>query len=169
MNVKNCRGLIVILPCLLVPAFLYSEPKPDEHAPMLNIAVMNLKAKETSQDDADAAADFLRSGLSQYAKGKYKIIDRKSIGTILADLKMDLALAKDVDVAVRVGKIAGANMMVMGSLAMIEKRYYLSVQLLDVETGEVKAASSEDAPSFKKVKKTANKIAKLLIEKLNTK
>ncbi|MBI4667700.1 MAG: hypothetical protein HY747_00710 [Elusimicrobia bacterium] len=162
-------GLVIFLSFLNPVNSLNAQSQAAEPAVTPTIAVMDLKANQTAQEEAQAAAEFLRSAVAKNAGSNYRIIDRNSIGTILSDLKLDIALGKDIDVAVRVGKILGAKMMVIGSLSKIQKRYYVSVQLLDVETAEVKSAASEEAASFKKVKKAADKIGKQLMEKLNAK
>ncbi|MBI4370501.1 MAG: hypothetical protein HY547_09770 [Elusimicrobia bacterium] len=138
----------------------------EDKAPVPAVAVMDIKTTALGPDEAQATADFMRTALGNNGKGRYKVIDRKSIGTILGDLKMDVAMGKDVDVAVRVGKILGANMMVVGSITNLDKIYFLNIQVVNVETAEIMAAASEEGKNFKKLKKAAGKAGKALAQQI---
>lgn len=128
---------------------------------------MDLKTNQASKEEGEAAGDFLRSFFPRYLAGRFRLIERESIGSILGELKTDTALGKDSGQAARVGKALGAQMMVVGSLAKVGRRYYLSVQAIDVETAQIRAAGSEEAASFKNVKKAAGRLAKKLAKKIN--
>ena len=123
------------------------------------LAVMDLKPLQASAAEAQTAAEIIRGELAARTKSKYRVIERQNLSTILSDMKLDIALGKDVDSAVRVGKLVGAKLMMIGSLSKIDGRYYMAVEVVDVETSEIKSAAAEDVSDFKDIRSAAQKAA----------
>ena len=51
----------------------------------------------------------------------------------------------DEQTAVEIGKLAGAEIIVTGSLSAVGSNFYLQLRLIEVETGEVVASSLGEA------------------------
>jgi pentose-5-phosphate-3-epimerase len=65
------------------------------------------------------------------------MVERKDLQAILDELKLQMTGAVSEKDAVKVGKLAGAKMIVTGSLYGNAENYELFLKLLRVESGEV--------------------------------
>jgi Mg-chelatase subunit ChlD len=76
-------------------------------------------------------------GLSLSRNKTFTMVERKDLQAILDELKLQLTGAVSEKDAVKVGKLAGAKMIVTGSLYGNAENYELFLKLLRVESGEV--------------------------------
>ena len=68
-------------------------------------------------------------------------IDRNSIEKIIEEYNFQTAGLTDEQTAVEIGKLAGAEIIVTGSIGGDGSNFYLQLRLIDVETAEVVASS----------------------------
>ncbi|HAH32476.1 MAG TPA: hypothetical protein DCL44_09220, partial [Elusimicrobia bacterium] len=74
---------------------------------------------------------------------KFKVIERKEIEKVFEELKFQLSGAVDQDSAQKIGKMLGANWIVVGTLTELpDKQLELNVRLVSVESGEILSASN---------------------------
>ena len=137
------------------PGAKHSGPRTDLPA----VAVMDFQGVGLSTGDASVAADSVRGALVKGAGKHYITIDRKSIDTILKNLKQDMAMGKDVDLAVRVGHLLGARIMVIGTVSKVQDDYYLDVVAVDAENAQIIAAATEAASSYRKLRRNPGRPA----------
>ncbi len=76
-------------------------------------------------------------GLSLSKSKTFTMVERKDLQAILDELKLQMTGAVSEKDAVKVGKLAGAKMIVTGSLYGNAENYELFLKLLRVESGEV--------------------------------
>ena len=77
--------------------------------------------------------------------GKVRVVDRQNIAKIVKGYEFQASDLTDESTAVEIGKLAGADIIVIGSINFVGKKYYLNVKLIAVETAEIIGSSISDA------------------------
>lgn len=75
------------------------------------------------------------------------VVDRQNIEAIVSEYEFQVSDLTDRDTAVEIGKLSGADAIVVGSLSSVGSQYYLNIKLISVETGEILGSSIADAAS----------------------
>lgn len=107
-----------------------------ERAPA--IAVISMAAAETEL--GPKVTDMFITGLAQ--TGKFRVIERSQLDKILQEQKLSITGAIDQSTAIEIGKLIGANFIVMGSIARLGASYEIDARLISTQTGEVLLADS---------------------------
>ena len=76
--------------------------------------------------------------------GDFKVVERSKIDDILKEQKLQIS-GNVEEALVDVGKLLGANQIILGSIGKIGEVYTLSAKLVDVESGELLTSSDFDA------------------------
>lgn len=97
-----------------------------------SIAVMDLKAIGTDQSLAEAVSENLRTML--IVSGAFKVVERSQIEEILGEYKLAQGGLTDHH-AVRIGDMAEAGRILIGSITRMFNNYTINARLLDVKTG----------------------------------
>ena len=124
------------------------------------IAVMDLEANNVPVVTASTMSDLLRNDL--YISNAYVLIEKSQMEKILKEQMFQQTGCTSTECAVEIGKILNATQMVVGSISTQGIEYFITVKVVDVETGEVKFADSASCKydaEFKGVSKAI--IAKL--------
>ena len=72
-------------------------------------------------------------------------MDRQNIAKIVKEYEFQASDLTDESTAVEIGKLAGADIIVIGSINFVGKKYYLNVKLIAVKTAEIIGSSISDA------------------------
>lgn len=72
---------------------------------------------------------------------KAKVVDRSAINRIIEEYKFQASGYVDENTAVEIGKLAGADIIVIGSVNFVGEKYYLNVKLISVLTAEIFGSS----------------------------
>jgi len=120
-----------------------------------NVAVADFMGKNVSQADASIVTDFLRTELVN--SKLYKVMDRSNMETVLAEQKFQNSGCTEQECAVEMGKLLNVRRMYVGSLSKLLDSYYVTVNVVDVSTGEIVASYNSDAVSSKKLKDACKK------------
>jgi len=83
--------------------------------------------------------------------GKVKVVDRSHIKEIFDEMKFQASSAIDESTAVEIGKLSGADIIVMGSVNRVGGLFYLNIKLITVQTAEIIGSSisqASDATGF---------------------
>jgi hypothetical protein len=98
--------------------------------------------KITSSDggEAEFAEEQLIFCLVQ--TGKYRIVERKDLDIIRREQNLHISGEVDDATAVSIGRMAGAKIVITGTILPYGAGKYLSIKALDVETAQIQAASS---------------------------
>ena len=135
-------------------------PKPTG---MINVAVAEFTGKNVSQADASIVADFIRTDLVE--TGRFNVMDRNNMDSILAEQKFENSGCTDQQCAVEIGKLLNVKQMVVGSLSKLLDTYYITVNVVDVETGKIISSHDGDAGNARDLKNTCQKIVKKISQK----
>ena len=75
--------------------------------------------------------------------GKYKVMERGQMDKILKEQAFQMTGCVAKECAVEAGQLLGAGKVIIGSLGLVGKTYYLSLSQVNVKTGETEAVEEE--------------------------
>lgn len=101
----------------------------------IRIAVMDFKTIGESSDLGEGVAEILRTILMD--SGKYMVIERGMLKQVLEEQKLGLSGVVEPKTAATIGRILGANLVVVGSVVKTGDVYSLNVRFVSVESGAV--------------------------------
>ncbi|MEW6557898.1 MAG: PorV/PorQ family protein [Elusimicrobiota bacterium] len=125
-----------------------------------NIAVADFVAKNVSSADASIVADFLRTELVKTEK--FNVIEKANMDKILAEAAFQQSGCTTSECAVQIGKLLNVRQMVVGSLSKLMDTYFITVNVVNVETGKILQSESIKAYSAEEL----NSVCKILAQKL---
>ena len=105
------------------------------------VAVFDFEVRTGDKNISRSLADKVIHEFSQSAK--YEVIDRGNMNKILGEQKFQMSGCVAQECKVEAGQILGVGKIVNGSVGLVGKTYYLTLQLIDVKTGKVEL-SAED-------------------------
>lgn len=108
-----------------------------------NVAVVDFVGKNVSQADASIVAGFIRTELVN--TGRVNVMERNNMDAILAEQKFQNSGCTEQECAAQIGKLLNVSRMVLGTLSRLLDTYYITVSLVDVETGKVLASYDAEA------------------------
>ncbi|MBN1697648.1 MAG: CIA30 family protein [Spirochaetales bacterium] len=103
------------------------------------IAVVGIDSGEVKSTVAEAIVGFITNAFVN--QGTFKVMDRKSIEKILDEQSFQLADYADTTKMIEIGKLAGAEYIVTGTLSRVGDTYYLNIKLISVKTTEIVGSS----------------------------
>lgn len=109
----------------------------------LSIAVLPFEGKGDAAKFKDAVTNKLINELVN--SRRFRVIERSAMDKIISEQKVQASGVVDDKTAVGLGKIAGADALVIGTVSMVDSSLEISVRLVDVETAETIVA--QDANS----------------------
>ena len=109
------------------------------------IAIVSLRRVTTNVDEetADGVMVFIENAFVNI--GKVKVVDRQNIAKIIKEYEFQSSELTDETTAVKIGQLLGADIIVIGSISYVGKKFYLNVKLIEVETAEILGSSIADA------------------------
>jgi len=118
------------------PAVVAAKPA----SGMLNVAVSDLTPQGVSASDAAVIADMLRSELVK--GGRFNIIEKQNMEKILSEQAFQQSGCTSEECAVKIGKLLNVHRMIVGSFGKLMDKYFVSLRVVNVETGAVVFADS---------------------------
>jgi TolB-like protein len=109
----------------------------------LAVAVLPFDTDKNAAHQKDAVTNEMINEL--VGLRRFKVIERSAIDKIVAEQKMQASGFVDDRSAVKLGKIAGADALVIGSVTSAGKNIKISARLVDVETAETLIAQDVTA------------------------
>lgn len=155
MKINSLKKLI-ILSVLLCDNKIFGLPEA-EKPNKLSIAVMDLEAKDAKPSEASIVSDFLRQEFLN--TNKWIVLERSSMDKILKEQAFQMTGCTTNECAIEAGKILNVTKMVVGSLSRLEKKYYLSIRFVDVETSAVERAENGETDSLDKIAELCRQLA----------
>jgi len=76
--------------------------------------------------------------------GKWELIDRGNMDKVLGEQKFQLSGCVTGQCIVEAGQLLGVGKIVAGSVSLVGKTYYLSLSLINVESGEIEKSSEDE-------------------------
>jgi len=133
-----------------------AQARPAKMSDINNVAVADFIGNNVSQADASIVAGFLRTELVNTRL--YKVMDRSNMDTVLSEQKFQNSGCTEQECAVEIGKLLNVRRMFVGSLSKLLDNYYITVNVVDVGTGEIVASYDSDGVPSKKLKDACKKI-----------
>jgi len=107
----------------------------------ITIAVFDFENNGLKTNEVRQLSNRLESELVKI--GDFKVVERSEIDKVLKEQKLQISGIVE-EVLLDVGKILGANQIILGSIGKIGSLYTLSAKLVDVESGELLITSDFD-------------------------
>jgi hypothetical protein len=111
-------------------------PQSPQLEPGTKIAVLNFQGLMVPDELGIAVAEILRTEI--VGLGQYTVIERGMVEQVLQEQELQLTGAVDSETAVELGKLMGAQSVIIGSIVKTGTVYTINSRLIDVETGVVK-------------------------------
>jgi TolB-like protein len=141
---------LAVAPAPVVPsseeAIAVMPVPPDER---INVAVSGLEPQNVSAGDAAVVSDLIRSELVKTET--CNVVEKQNMEKILTEHAFQQAGCTDQDCAVKLGRILNVRRMIVGSFGRLVDQFFISIRMVDVETGKAvyadtaRFASSDEA------------------------
>lgn len=112
----------------------YNPTKVTRVGSRLSIAVMPFGSKGESKDVSDLVMEKLITKLVNLRR--FRVIERGAMDKIVEEQKLAVSGIVDEETAIEMGKIVGADAIVLGSCNLIQEFVTIKARLIDVETSE---------------------------------
>ena len=134
-------------------------------------AVMDLEAKEgVSAGIASMLSDYLRTQLVN--TNRFTIVTRENMEQVLKEQAFQLSGCTSQECIVQAGQLLGVRKMFTGSIGKLGATYLLSLKIIDVQSGQIERAETEECAECKEdallvsIRNVTNKIVGVGIVKL---
>ena len=107
-------------------------------------ALVSLGPTARDKQMGDVVAEILQEKLAKV--DGVTLIERMQLAKILEELKLSLLGLTDPGNAEAVGKMAGADAMIVGSVSEVAADFRISIRLVNVETGKIEKALAVSVP-----------------------
>ena len=141
-----------------------------ETAPIIGLAINDLRGQGVSQSEAAIISDRLRNELVN--SNLFSIMERGEMETILKEQGFQQSGAcDDNSCLVQIGQLLGVQQLVAGSVGKIGNLYTISIRVVDVKTGRIAMSLNVDYKGSidEVLTKATPQIAQQLIEKTQSK
>ena len=126
------------------------------------VAIVGLDSREIDESVSKAIIDFIINAFVNAST--VKVIDRNGIQKILEEQQFQMKDYADTTKMIALGKLAGAEYIVTGSLSKVGEQFYLNVKLISVETAEIIGSSIATAQRDSEFFDLSNNVVKMLFE-----
>ena len=106
------------------------------------IAVFDFENIGLEKSDVELLSDRLQSELVKI--GGYRFVERKKIDNILNEQKFHISGIVDEKYLIEIGKILGAELIVIGNVGKLENIYTISARLVNSESSEILQSANYD-------------------------
>lgn len=122
----------------------FAQKHPDSATPTLAIFSFNSNPVLSRAKIGYAIAELLTHKFVE--SGRFRVVERAQLGAILEEQRLSLTGAIDVQSAAAIGKLAGARVLLLGSVERLGDSYQVNARLVDAESGEVVATGFQELP-----------------------
>jgi len=109
------------------------------------LAVMGITSGTRTVDEETTSGVMVFIENAFVNVGKVRVVDRQNIAKIVQEYEFQAGDLTDESTAVEIGKLSGADIIVIGSISYVGNIYYLNIKLISVETAEIIGSSIADA------------------------
>ena len=128
----SLRRLAVFVAGLLVLS-IAAAPALAQRKKVERVAVLTFKSIGTTKEMGEAVAEILRTELVDV--GDFELVERGQIQALLKEQKLQLQDVIDEQTAVKIGRLSGAKLVVIGSIVKLGYTFTLNSRFIDVQTG----------------------------------
>jgi hypothetical protein len=122
---------------------------------LTTLAVLEISGNGIQQTTLDLVYGYTIDRVNR--SKKYSIVERNALDKVLKELKISHSDIIDEKTATQIGKLSGAEYILISALILEKDTYYLSMRIISVKTGNVIKTSVKNA-------KEADQIANLTKE-----
>jgi len=155
-----------VMSVLPVGALTYDPSRVTQVGSRLGIAVMPINVKGEMDKYADALTDKMVSQLVNLRR--FKVIERAALDKVLEEQQLQVSGVVDDQAAVQVGKVAGADAIVVASVTQKGSGGKVNVRVIDTETSETVVARGEqvDGSEVEDYEKAVDNLAVMIYNEL---
>lgn len=125
------------------------------------IAVMDFESIGGDPHLGPGVAENIRTALIQ--TGQFKVIERAALQKVLEEQKLQITGLVDPESAIKLGKLVGAKLIVVGSVVKFAETYTLNVRFIDAETGIAIKAEKVQASSEAEIPCMIDEVVKMIV------
>jgi TolB-like protein len=155
-------------PVVLLPpgALTYDPMKVRQVGGRLALAVMPMQANAVALPFAEAAADRMVAQLVELRR--FRVIERTKLDEVLKEQRLQVSGVVDEQAAVDVGRVAGADAIILGSVSIIGSTTTVNTRVIDTQSSEVMVArkARAEGTDLKDVEKLAESVAIMIYNEL---
>ncbi len=115
----------------------------------LAIVALDVGTEKVDKETANGVIVFVENAFVNI--GKVKVVDRGHIEEVFDEFEFQATGVIDESTAVEIGKLSGADIIVIGSINRVGGLFYLNIKLITVENAEIigsSIAQAQDATGF---------------------
>jgi hypothetical protein len=138
---RNVIQVFLHIILFAVPCFAAEQPA-DKLQVRDSIAVFDLEVAGTVDKNVSRPlSDSVRREFFQ--SGKYDVIDRSDMDKLLKEHAIQLNECTQKDCAVKAGQLLDMSKVIVGTVGMVGKTYYISLSLVNVGTGKIEMVEDD--------------------------
>lgn len=147
-------------------ALTYDPAKVRQVGGRLTLAVLPFQEKGESRNFSEAATDRMVTQLVELRR--FKVIERAKLNEVLEEQRLQVSGIVDERTAVDVGRVAGADAIVSGTVSMTGSTATVSARVIDTQSSEVLVARSTraDRTDLEDVEKLVENVAIMIYNEL---
>lgn len=126
-------------------ALTYDPSKVTQVGSRLSIAIMNFESNEEAKNLVSSVTDKLITQLVNLRR--FRVIERSALDKIMQEQKLGMTGFVDEEMAVKVGKLAGADVIILGRINLEPSFAKVMARGIDTETSELIVAKEADSKS----------------------
>ncbi|MEW6040085.1 MAG: CsgG/HfaB family protein [Elusimicrobiota bacterium] len=108
------------------------------------IAVAEFEGQELSKTEMQGISEFIRTGLVN--TDLFNVVDRRDMDRILEEQKFQVSGCTTQDCVIKMGKLLNVQKIVTGKIIKMGGEYYVTANVLDVETGKISISERMTSP-----------------------
>lgn len=140
-SIKTLFALLFVI--LAVPGASGAQMNKPEIKTMENyVAVFDFEVTTGDKGISRPLTDRVIHEISQ--SGKFDVIDRGNMNKILGEQKFQMSGCVAQECKVEAGQLLGVGKIISGSVGMVGRVYYLTLQLINVRTGKVELSAEDE-------------------------
>jgi hypothetical protein len=113
------------------------------------LAVLDVAGTKVEQAKLNLVYGYIIDKVNR--TGKYSIVERSALDKVLKELEISSSDVVDEKTVMEIGKISGAEFLLVSTLAMENDSYYLSMRVISVKTGKVTRTSAKNTKLFEQI------------------
>jgi Tol biopolymer transport system component/TolB-like protein len=142
-----CKKIIIIL---LIAAAALAAPK-------VKIAFMGIEPSGVSESVASGvSSSFLNGLINTY---RFEVVERERLAALMEEQGLAISGCTTTECFVQVGRLAGAQKVVVGNVSRVGGSYLVSVRVVDVYSSRVEQSLAEESSSLEGLLTVADRLA----------
>ncbi|MBN2051238.1 MAG: PEGA domain-containing protein [Spirochaetales bacterium] len=125
------------------------------------VAFLGFTAKDIPESGVDILSELVRNEL--VISPEYTVIDRNRTEDLLKEMEFQLSDLSDQSSVVTVGNLLGVQKVMSGTIGRLGELYIITLNIMDVETGAIERAETEE---FVGVMEDLRKPVRIAVQKL---